>query len=192
MYYCVIDFETTCWKKNNIENEIIEFPSILLYYFENNIEIIDKFHRFVRPTLHLELSDFCKKITGITQRLINKSKPLLDVINEHIEWLHKNINDEDVIFITCGDFDFAYQLTNELEMKNMELNNIYKKYINLKDEFSKFYNCKTKGMKHMLEYLGLPLFGSHHSGMDDTINITNIFIQMIQEGCKNLSVIMYE
>jgi len=104
----------------------------------------------------------------------------------------KNINNKEVIFITCGDFDFAYQLTNELEIKNLEINDIYKKYINLKNEFSKFYNCRSKSMKHMLEYLGLPLIGNHHSGIDDTKNLTYIFIQMIQEGYQDFTIINYE
>jgi len=190
MYYCVIDFETTCWKKNNIENEIIEFPSILLKVENNEITTLGKFHQYVKPTLHPELSEFCKKLTGIKQITINKSKILEEVIKEHIEWI-TNITNE-VIFVSCGDFDFAYQLTNELEIKNMEMNDIYKKYINIKDDFEKFYGNKAKSMKHMLEYLGLPLIGNLHSGMDDTTNITNIFTQMIQEGYSNFSIIFYE
>jgi len=193
VYYCVIDFETTCWKKNNIENEIIEFPSMLLQLENNEVLTLGIFHKYVKPTIHPELSEYCKKLTGIRQKAINKAKPLVEVIKEHIEWLEflTKFNDE-IIFVTCGDFDFQYQLTNELEMKEITMNTIYKKYINIKDDFEKFYGTRAKSMKHMLEFLGLPLIGKHHSGLDDTINIANIMKQMISEGYNEFGVITCE
>jgi inhibitor of KinA sporulation pathway (predicted exonuclease) len=193
VYFCVIDFETTCWKKNNIENEIIEFPSILVEYDNITSTILGNFHQYVKPTMHTELSDYCKKITGIKQITINHSKILHDVLHDHIEWLRKITNfDDKIIFVTCGDFDFQYQLTNELKIKNIIMDDIYKKYINIKDDFEKFYGTRAKSMKHMLEYLGLPFIGKHHFGMNDTENITNILCQMIQEGYNNFSIISYE
>lgn len=45
--------------------EIIEFPAVLVD--AKNRKIIDNFQAFVKPTINPKLSDFCIKLTGITQ-----------------------------------------------------------------------------------------------------------------------------
>jgi inhibitor of KinA sporulation pathway (predicted exonuclease) len=37
-------------------------------------------------------------------------------------------------------------------------------------------------MPGMLEYLQLPFIGRHHSGIDDTRNIANIMLKIIDDG----------
>jgi len=37
-------------------------------------------------------------------------------------------------------------------------------------------------MTDMLEILGLELVGRHHSGIDDSINISRVVLQLVKEG----------
>ena len=52
-------------KKTPIFAFSVEFPAVLLDL--SNGEIVDQFQQYVKPSQHKILSDFCKKLTGITQ-----------------------------------------------------------------------------------------------------------------------------
>lgn len=94
-YICVVDFEATCEVDNpsDFHHEIIEFPMVLInthtleivsevfeedlwrsytaYCVSNSfcpfIWQVDSFREYVKPELNPQLSDFCVKLTGITQ-----------------------------------------------------------------------------------------------------------------------------
>lgn len=93
-YICVVDFEATCEVDNpsDFHHEIIEFPIVLIN--THTLEIVsqvfticclppmctavskcsssfirqvDSFQEYVKPELNPQLSEFCVKLTGITQ-----------------------------------------------------------------------------------------------------------------------------
>ena len=68
-YFVAVDFEATCIEENgpNYPHEIIEFPAVLVDLTTG--ERVATFHSFVRPRINPVLSDFCKKLTGISQEL---------------------------------------------------------------------------------------------------------------------------
>ncbi|CAF1549362.1 unnamed protein product, partial [Adineta steineri] len=54
-------------------------------------------------------------------------------------------------------------------------------FINLKDLYMEYYpSSRIRGMKDMLKKSNLILEGKHHSGIDDTKNITKIAQWLIQ------------
>ena len=60
-YVLVIDFEATCDENEGIskeEVEIIEFPTVIFDLNAN--EKGDEFHKYVKPTKHSILTEFCK------------------------------------------------------------------------------------------------------------------------------------
>lgn len=63
-YLLVLDFEATCGD-TVMENEIIEFPTLLYNLQEDKVEAT--FHEYVRPTVTPALTQFCTDLTGITQ-----------------------------------------------------------------------------------------------------------------------------
>lgn len=179
MYYCILDFEATCWKDKE-PCEIIEFPSILYKYENNNLKFLSEFHEYVKPINDPILSDFCIKLTGITQDKINDADILNNVYERHYKWLKKYVKDNDkLLFVTCGDFDMEF-LNKEIKIKNLKFRKEYLKFINIKKEFEKFYKVKAGGMTNMLKYLNLELDGRLHSGIDDTRNIAKIFKKMTE------------
>lgn len=54
--------------------EIIEFPIIVIDVHKR--EIIDTFSSFVKPTINPHLSEFCTKLTGITQEKVDRANPI--------------------------------------------------------------------------------------------------------------------
>ena len=66
-YLIVLDFESTCWenKASSAPPEVIEFPAVLVEVKSG--KILQEFHHYVMPTEMPKLSEFCKKLTGISQ-----------------------------------------------------------------------------------------------------------------------------
>ena len=193
-YICVLDFEATCFQNNEVPRnkmEIIEFPS-LLYKINTNTksyELISEFHKYVRPTYKPILTSFCKKLTGITQETVNNSDPIEIVYNDHIKWLDTYIKEnDDFIICTCGAWDLKTMLPNEIKNKELKPHKYYEKFINIKDEFNYFYDKNAKGMVDMLKFLDIELIGKHHSGIDDTRNITSILLCMIKDEWKKKNI----
>lgn len=63
----------------------IEFPAVLLNTSTGQIE--SEFHKFVRPTRFPILSDYCKKLTGISQSLIDQQDTFPVVFGHFLKWL---------------------------------------------------------------------------------------------------------
>lgn len=103
----MFDAEATCYRDSgfNYENEIIEFPVILLS--GDTMEIVDEFHRYVRPLIHPELNEFCTSLTGITQDIVDKAEPFAVVWKEFKEWLQQYDQPPfaQSLFVTDGPWD---------------------------------------------------------------------------------------
>ncbi|PPQ64663.1 hypothetical protein CVT26_002753 [Gymnopilus dilepis] len=87
--FLVLDIEGTCMLGTdfNYPNEIIELPVVLLQWKDRdefgtatNLELVDEFRTFVRPTWRPKLSDFCMELTGITQEQVDAAPLFRDVL----------------------------------------------------------------------------------------------------------------
>ena len=103
----MIDFEATCDKqqtihvpgkrtrwKDDFPHEIIEFPAAIVdlkpQSDHQNPEIIDIFHRYVKPEQYPILSDYCKNLTNIKQEQVDSSESFADVLEEFTDFLLRN------------------------------------------------------------------------------------------------------
>jgi len=72
----------------------------------------------------------------------------------------------------------------ECSRKNVTLPSYFEAFINLKDSFKKFYNNHKagSGMVKMVDFLGLTWEGRHHRGIDDSRNLANVLVKIINDG----------
>jgi len=185
-YFLVLDFEATC--DNNVSNwqhEIIEFPTVLVN--AKTLEIEDEFHLYIKPEKNPILTTFCKELTGIKQEWVDSGVSFYDGIKLFDTWMSQKgllPGQKNFVFVTCGDWDFNVMLPQQCSKLNIKRPASFSEWINIKIPFCQLYGrAKRLGMAGMLSFLGLPLEGRHHSGIDDCRNITRILIQMIQDGC---------
>uniref|UniRef100_A0A1I7VLS5 SAP domain-containing protein n=1 Tax=Loa loa TaxID=7209 RepID=A0A1I7VLS5_LOALO len=108
-YFVVIDFECTCEADlYDYNHEIIEFPAILVDVRKK--EIVDVFHSYVRPLANPQLSEFCSAFTGITQEMVDKALPFIDVLDSFRAWMqlhHLGQKEVRYAFVTDGPWDIA-------------------------------------------------------------------------------------
>ena len=143
MYYIIFDLEATCWEhKEKIENmEIIEVGAVKMAPV--SFKIVSEFQSFVKPINNPVLSDFCTKLTSITQKLIDAAKNFNEVFPNFIDW----IGDESFQFCSWGEYDLN-QLRADCKRHSINLPRIIEKnHRNLKAEFASLFNQKPCGMK---------------------------------------------
>mmetsp|Transcript_6512 Transcript_6512/g.19304 ORF Transcript_6512/g.19304 Transcript_6512/m.19304 type:complete len:231 (+) Transcript_6512:87-779(+) len=194
----VIDFEATCDSKKGWVPEIIEFPAVLVAIGDPHP--IAEFSTFVRPIERPSLTGFCTELTSITQADVDCAPLLADVLQAFEEWtLRLPVPVDDIMPVTCGDWDLKIALTTECARKGLRIPRMLQRWCNVKVAFSTVMQqvsqeqgpqdeepptSKTKirapGMAGMLNHLGLPLRGRHHRGIDDARNIASIAVCLQQ------------
>ena len=72
-----------------------------------------------------------------------------------------------------GAYDIR-QIVAVCKKHKIELSAIFNTHINLKALFAKLRDCRPCGMRKALNILDISLEGTHHRGIDDTMNISRI------------------
>ncbi|XP_072514046.1 ERI1 exoribonuclease 2 [Salminus brasiliensis] len=195
-YLIVIDFESTCWReKNNLGQEIIEFPAVLLNTSNGQIE--SEFHSYVQPQEHPVLSEFCTELTGITQ--VEAGLPLQICLSRFTRWLHALQQEKGVVyvtdsrstpasghlctFLTWSDWDLGVCLLYECKRKQIAKPEALNSWIDLRASYRTFYSRRPKGLNGALQDLGIQFSGREHSGLDDARNTARLAWRMVTDGC---------
>jgi inhibitor of KinA sporulation pathway (predicted exonuclease) len=153
-------------------------------------KIDSTFHKYIKPQAYPVLSDFCTKLTGITQEMVDNG-PLgghsfVDVMKQHRKWLIECglIDDLDqqlvpFAYLTCGDWDLKTALPINCNYFHVAIPRYMKTWINIKTHFAQCTKSNGRGgMAGMLNHLKLELEGKHHSGIADCHNILKIVIHL--------------
>ncbi|XP_047329205.1 uncharacterized protein LOC124932561 [Impatiens glandulifera] len=187
-YFLVLDFEG--------KHEIHEFPVMMID--AKTLEIVDLYHRFVRPLAMTEESikdcsiegKYGAKVGGVHGVWHKTAIPFKEVIEQFEVWMvqhglwKREIGGclERAAFVTCGNWDLKTKVPQQCKVLEMKLPEYFMEWINLKDVFLNFYKRRAPGMVTMMKELELPLMGSHHLGIDDTKNIAKVLQHMLIDG----------
>lgn len=190
-YIVILDFEANCSEDQSLKNEVIEFPSVLIKVENGVANRIGEFQLFVKPKNNPKLTPFCINLTGITQEQVDSGVSFPEALKSHERWLRSHIDNFDdisktnqIMIWTCGAWDLDVMARKEYaNHKIKSVSQIYTRFVNIKDEFRKFYHIDKKfGMVDMLNSLSIQLVGHHHSGIDDCRNIAFVFERMCLDG----------
>lgn len=173
--------------------EILEFPVLLMD--AKTLRVVDFFHRFVRPS---EMSEQAinKYIEGkygkfgVDRVWHDTAQPFKEVIQQFEAWLTQHQLWEkkgggsftQAAFVTCGNWDLKTKVPQQCKVSGIKLPPYFMEWINLKDVYLNFYGREARGMMSMMKQLEIPSFGSHHLGIDDTINIARVLQHMLADG----------
>jgi inhibitor of KinA sporulation pathway (predicted exonuclease) len=171
----VVDLEATCWDTNNGElippgeqSEIIEVGVCELNL--KTLELEDREGIIVKPTKS-RVSDFCTRLTSITQEMVDKGITLAEVMTILKEkyQMHKRT------MAAWGDYD-KKTLLKDCADKKIEFPGAQRSCINVKNLVTVSYGLdKELGLDEGVEYFGLSFEGRHHRGVDDATMIAKIF-----------------
>jgi len=166
----VIDFEATCWpgEERRGDAEIIEFGCIKVS--RRTGRILGEFGRFVRPIRYPTLSDYCVKLTGITQEDVDAAREFPDVLGEFVAWLG---DPGEYSFCSWGAYDlFLLRQACRFHRVPYPFDD---EYINIKPQFSEIVSGRGVSLARAMQMLDLPFVGRLHRAIDDARNIAKVW-----------------
>jgi inhibitor of KinA sporulation pathway (predicted exonuclease) len=140
-YVCILDFEANFAKKDmkklKMDNEVIEFPSVLLKINKNIVKKIGEIQIFCKPKFTPTLHPDCIDFTHITQDKVDNGIPFPDAMIRHLDWMKNMLKNEGdnfedfvstnkLIIVTCGAWDLNVMAIKEY--KNHNMTNIHRCY----------------------------------------------------------------
>nr|XP_010904894.1 uncharacterized exonuclease domain-containing protein At3g15140 isoform X2 [Elaeis guineensis] len=146
--------------------EILEFPVLMID--AKTMEFIDAFHRIWHDT----------------------AIPFKDVLQEFEVWMtNHHLWEKDqggslhrAAFVTCGNWDLKTMIPKQCKISKIKMPLYFMEWINLKDIYLNFYKRTATGMMTMMRQLEIPVWGSHHLGIDDAKNIARVLQHMLADG----------
>ncbi len=173
----IFDLEATCWRDQHLpqEMETIEIGAVAL---DENGAIQSEFDCFVRPVVHPQLSDFCTKLTSITQSDVDGTDTFAIAFARFVAWAQEG--GEPLVLVSWGDYD-PRQLQADCARAGIDYPASFGHHVNIKQRFAELHVIKPIGMVRALKTLGLPLTGTPHRGIDDARNIAAIAQTMLAQ-----------
>jgi len=218
--FLILDVEATCSEGTGFHwpSEIIEWPVCLMRWKHKStsgsekasqLEVVDEFRSFVKPTWAPKLSLFCTELTGIIQAQVDSAPPFPSVLASFSKFLAKNglidpVTGERLVrfcWCTDGPFDIQNFVVKQCFISKITMPDWLKgDVIDVRKEVifwsegrpSGFHRTpkrkpgerrRSMGIPHQLDALGLNAFeGRQHSGIDDCRNIARIVSELARRG----------
>ncbi|KAF8061507.1 ribonuclease H-like domain-containing protein [Lyophyllum atratum] len=217
--FLVLDVEATCQQGTdfNFPNEIIEFPVCLMRWKDrtddhkaSQLEVVEEFRSFVKPTWQPTLSQFCTDLTGITQEQVDCAPLFPAVLASFQKFMIKHglidegTGDRLIRFCWCSDgpFDIRDFVVKQcfiskvpmpgwiqgdvLDVRTSVLDWLHSREPPKNTPAAKVWDGprrRTLNISAQLKALGLPSFeGRQHSGIDDSRNIAKIVAELARRG----------
>ncbi len=173
----VIDLEATCEEGGFPDGNRGEIIEIGICSFDiNKKEIIESDGIIVKP-VNTKVTEFCTKLTSITPEMAASGIDFEDACS----LLETRFKSKERVWGSWGFYD-----QRQFEYQCKEFGTPYPfedRHINLKKEYTRLYKPtkKFRGMARAMEFLDIPLVGTHHRGVDDAINISSILARMLTD-----------
>jgi inhibitor of KinA sporulation pathway (predicted exonuclease) len=165
----VVDLEATCCDRGSIpdaEMEIIEIGACWAYM---DGTVVDRCECFVRPTLHPNLTPFCRNLLGIRQEDVDDAATLAVAASSLADFVNQG-RGKAIAWGSWGAFD-RIQMSRECQRLGIS-DPIQLPHQNFKQRYAKSRRIgKQVGMLKALELVKLTPVGRHHRALDDAVNV---------------------
>lgn len=176
----VFDLEATCWpgrRSRREEMETIEIGAVRLG--PDLGPLGDEFSMFVRPVRNPVLSDFCVRLTSISQSDVDAAREFPEVLEEFVDWARPQSLSA---LCSWGDYDVK-QLCRDCRYHGLEgpswLVGGHPQHVNVRREYADVYNGgRLCTVPEAVGHLGLSFEGTLHRGVDDARNIAAVLAAM--------------
>ena len=169
----VVDLETTCWEKREKEQIMEVIETGVCFLDIRSGEITERQSILIKP-LYSEVSDFCTKLTTLTQELVETGIGFREACLK----LEDEYQSKKRVWASYGDFD-RRQLERECRLKKVPYP-FGSRHLNIKTLFAIKHRLPEEiEMNKALALLGLELIGTHHRGVDDAYNVARILRTLI-------------
>lgn len=81
----------------------------------------------------------------------------------------------------------AHFMARQCRLSKIPFPDHSKRWVNVRKVFANHYKKPSRPLDKMLDSLGLKFVGRKHSGIDDTRNIANVLVRMLEDGANPAS-----
>lgn len=177
MNYIVFDLEATCWRGHPPRGitEIIEIGALKVNRFG---EVTGTFSEFVRPVVNPLLSGFCKSLTSISQKNVDRARTFPHVIESFTEW--GDLYDVDYFLCAWGSDDVGL-LKNDCRLHKVD-DDWVGNFVNLKRAYRNLKGLRhASGLKSTVKKEGFDFTGLHHRAISDAENLAKVFVKYLED-----------
>lgn len=178
MNYIVLDLEFnqdfTSLIDENINKkypfEIIQIGAVKL---DKNLNVIENFNKFIKPSIYSKINPYITDLTGITTEQLANERPFTLIYDEFINF----IENTDSIILIWGTSDIK-ELYKNTEYHKLNTKLLPKKFINIQPFVSLCLGFTTKNLlnlKHAAESLNIPVKDDFHDALIDATYTAEIF-----------------
>ena len=175
MNYIVFDLEFNQSITSINKSKICPFEIIQIGAFkmDQNLSVVSKFNRFVKPSIYKELHPFIKEMTKITQDQLSKAKSFNEVFEEFIEF----IGDANTILCVWGMTDLK-EIHRNIQFHELDHSKVPVEYYNIQNYASRHLKCAQGiniGLSNAVDALGISISGDFHNAFNDALYTAEIF-----------------
>lgn len=197
MIYGILDIEMTCdGKQENgkfiddgrMKRAQREIISVGLVVCDDKYNIKNRYSSFVKPVNNAAITDYCEKLTGITQNDVNRGKKCNNAFRD-IREMCKRYSIDYIFTFGNADKDGIMVSAKWIRKKGEKVNNLYfisEKIIDVRPAILKGINCKnfrrSPSLSKIAEDLEVKIKGRHHDALNDAVLLYKI--------CRELSIQM--
>ena len=162
----VIDLESTCWKDEPPEGEQSEIIEIGICILDlESLERRDRLSILVKPE-NSRVSPFCTELTTLTQEQVDEGF----TFKAACKILEKKLRSRERLWASYGDYD-RRQFESQCQATGVRYP-FGPTHLNVKNLFALMQGMPRElELREALEYLDIPMEGTHHRGFDDAWNI---------------------
>jgi inhibitor of KinA sporulation pathway (predicted exonuclease) len=171
----IVDVESTCWNGNPPPGEKSEIIEIGVSELDMKaLKVIRSEGIIIKPA-QSKVSEFCTQLTTITQAQVDQGISFAEACKK-LEQTYRSKHDK--VWGSYGDYD---RKMFERNCKDFGVQYPFgSTHFNIKSLLAMMSGLKKElGMSQALDYLNIKLEGTHHRGVDDSINIAKILVNIL-------------
>lgn len=166
----IVDLECSCWRGHPPKGQRQEIIEIGICMLDVETREITNKQGILIKNHESEISEFCTKLTSITQEMIDEKGVEFE---EACEILKQYYNSSKRVWFSWGNFDKTQLLKDCRHRKVPYPMSDY--HFNAKTLYGLKYKMKKEpGVQSALKHAGLEFEGTHHRGVDDAVNIARL------------------
>lgn len=165
------------------KQEITEISSVII---DTNLQVIDSIQLFIKNYYVCD-KDFTNYVNykygrfSMNEKFFNECDTLYRQMRRYDNWIKSAIDPNKCIFLTCGNWDLRKQIPKQFPRYRVRIPDYFRRYINIKDVFTRLEGIESKGMDFMMNYYNLKLMGNHHCAYDDVFNIAQVLYHILNK-----------
>jgi inhibitor of KinA sporulation pathway (predicted exonuclease) len=168
------DFEMLCSgrRMSYIDMEAIRLGAVKYDIYTEEISYFDE---YIKPKKVVPLSNFCKKLTGISDEDLVDARSFNEIFNEFLEWIGSVKNSR---FFSWSSSDL-HRLKIDADangIPSVTVTKIEKRYTDFQAVFTKRVAKTNQTVENALKFYHLNFIGEAHNPMFDAYNTLRIYL----------------